>query len=65
MAIRCLGCAHVGATAVFLLSALLSFGIAQVIMLIAKSEHNTRPDEASGQILKLLREIARNTTPKP
>jgi membrane protein YdbS with pleckstrin-like domain len=47
--------------AVALLLALICFGIAQVIMLVAKIEFNTRQSDSSGQILKELREIVKNT----
>lgn len=57
--------AGISAAAICLFAALVCFGIAQVVMLIAKIEYNTRRDGETGQILKALREIAKNTESKP
>ena len=47
------------AVAIFL--GMISFGIGQVVMLIARIEFNTRATDSSYQMVKLLREVARNT----
>ena len=45
----------------FLVSAILSLGIAEVVFLIAKIEFNTRESAHGYQILKTLQTIAKNT----
>ena len=54
--------AGVAAAAIALFIALVCFGIAQVVMLIAKIEFNTRATDSAYQMVKLLREISRNTS---
>jgi len=56
----------IAAAAVAVFMALVCFGIAQVVMLIAKIEFNTRATDSSYQMVKLLTQICRNTTvPNP
>lgn len=52
----------VAAAAIAVFMALVCFGIAQVVMLIAKIEFNTRATDSSYQMVKLLTQISRNTT---
>ena len=46
----------------FLISGILSLGIAEVVSLIARIEFNTRESSHDYQILKTLQMIAKNTT---
>ena len=46
----------------FLVSAILSLGIAEVVFLIAKIEFNTRESAHGYQMLKTLQTIAKNTS---
>lgn len=45
----------------FLISGIISLGIAEVVYLIAKIEFNTRESSHSYQTLKILQAIAKNT----
>lgn len=53
----------IGAAAIAVFMALVCFGISQVVMLIARIESNTRATDSSYQMVQLLKQIARNTTP--
>ena len=53
---------RVAAAAMALFIALVCFGVAQVVMLSAKIEFNTRATDSSYQMVNLLKQIAKHTS---